>query len=139
MTESSTSFRLKELTAMVGALKSEISIIHLYLDNEGRWQQELDRETKKLERQQARVDLLRRYRAEGWDMLAGIHARLEQYNKQIALLKNEHLIEKLVRLQTQINEINESMPANKAPLVDELTAIELLEPDHDPALEVDDE
>jgi len=105
MTESPTAFRLKELTALKAAIESEISMTLLYLSNEGRWKHDLEREEKKLARQAELVARLRDRYENGHEHIARWQARRAEITQDLALLRNEHLIDKLYRLQQQASEL----------------------------------
>ncbi len=109
VSESSASFRLRELQATANAIKSEISMCQVYIDNPSRWRQEMEREEKKLQLQQERVDRLRKYSTHGEEMVSGWKSRYAQLQQEIHLVSNEALIDRVLRLQNDLNDIQKSV------------------------------
>lgn len=107
--------RLRELTALQGSYKAEISACLSYLNNHDRWVADLERELKILEWQQRRVDMLRqRYGPEGEAHLADMQSRLAQVSHELAHVKNQAQIETMLRLAREIDALNGTAAAMAA-------------------------
>lgn len=95
--------QLKEVLTLIEALKSEISITTVYVENEERWLAELAREEEKLERQKERVQRLRTRREHGVELISFHEERILQLKSEAAALRNAVKVEKMRELFKQAN------------------------------------
>lgn len=102
-----TTEELREMQCLLKAYESEINIRLVYLHNEERWANELAREMQKLKWQQEKVDRLMAYRQSGEEQLIAIYDRMATCKKKLIELRNKAAIEKLLKLQAQLDELSE--------------------------------
>ena len=102
----STAEEIREVRALIVAWKAHTSHVRQVLDNPDRTQKELEREEKKLADQQAKVDRLKRYRDDGYPIMAEYSAKIEAGEKKLLELLNKRAIERLLELSHELDELN---------------------------------
>lgn len=97
---------LREKEQLIKAYEAHMSELRTYIDNPDRWRQEMDREQKKLEDQQARVDRLRAYYEDGPQKFSEYAAKRLEMIEECKELRNRAAIEKLLRLTEALDALN---------------------------------
>lgn len=95
--------KLKDCLAAIEAVKSEISITTVYVENEERWLQEMKREEEKLARQKEKVERLRLRRDTGPELISYYEERLVELKAEAAALRNMVKVERMRELFAQAN------------------------------------
>lgn len=97
--------KLKEVLALIEALKSEISITSVYVENEERWASEMEREEKKLQLQKERVERLRYRRDCGPELIQYHEERILELKAEAAALRNRVKVERMQELFREANSL----------------------------------
>lgn len=95
--------KLRDALAAIEAVKSEISITTVYVENEERWLQEMRREEEKLQRQKEKVDRLRYRRDCGPELISYYEERLVQLKAEASAARNAVKVERMRELFAQAN------------------------------------
>lgn len=95
--------KLRETLSLIEAVKSEISMTTVYVENESRWLNEMEREKKKLELQRERVERLRYRHDCGPELISYYEERLGELKAEAAALKNAVKVERMRELFAAAN------------------------------------
>lgn len=95
--------KLRETMSLIEAVKSQISMTTVYVENEERWLHEMRREEEKLKRQQERVERLRYQHDCGAELLLYYSERLTELKAEAAALRNAVKVERMRELFAQAN------------------------------------